>query len=43
MSMPAVIRGRGPVRGISTPLEIVDAATIAAIIGRNASPALTGE
>jgi len=43
MSRPAGISGRGPVRGISTPLEMVEAATIAAIIGRKASPDLTGE
>ena len=43
ISMPAGISGRGPTRGISTPLDTVDAATIAAIIGKKASPDLTGE
>jgi hypothetical protein len=42
-SMPAGTRGRGPTRGISTPLDVVDAATIAATIGRKARPDLTGE
>src|SRR5258708_1544988 len=42
ISRPSGIRGRGPTRGI-TPLEMVDAATSAAIIGRKATPDLTGE
>ena len=42
-SRPTGISGRGPTRRISTPLDVVEAATIAAIIGRKASPDLTGE
>jgi len=43
MSRPAGTSGRGPTRGISTPLHVVEATTIAAIIGRKARPDLTGE
>ena len=41
--MPAVISGRGPVRGISPTLASWPTTTTMATIGRNASPVMTGE
>ena len=42
-SIPLGIRTRGPIRGSSSALTVVEVAISAAIIGRNATPVVTGE
>ena len=43
ISMPNPTRGFGPMRGISTMLEIWAKSIIMTIVGRNATPVITGE
>jgi hypothetical protein len=40
--MPVTMRARGPTRGSSTMLEVFEASRMQAIMGRKASPLVTG-